>query len=171
MSDNVTIKQDDNEMEVGLGDILGLDMAQVDAFEGGFVTTPKGLYTWECKDAGLDKLDTVNGARAVIYFECECQVAHAVMENDDGKDEENMVGWTHRETIFISDLAKSVGQAKAIMQNAGFTGSGTLEEMFDAFCGTQFTAPIAHRKDKNDTDRIYANFKVSKITPPIEVAA
>ena len=157
---NVTIKQGDEEMEVSLADIAGIDMNDVEAFEGGFEPTPKGVYLWEVKDAGLD---TIN-EKAVIYFECECVECYTVL--DDEKTEEQMAGWKHRETIFVSDLAKSVGQAKAIMQNAGFTGSGSLTDMLDAFCGSQFIAPVKQRRDKNDTDRVYANLVIGKISPP-----
>lgn len=156
----VTIKTDNEEREVDLAEIAGIDMNNVEAFEGGFEPTPKGLFRFECKDAGLETIVD----KAVIYFELEVQECYALV--DDDKDMESMIGWKHRETIFITDLAKSVGQAKAIMQNAGFTGSGTLEEMLDAFCGSQFVAPIRHRRDKNDTDKIYSNLIVGKITPP-----
>lgn len=163
---NVIVKQDDGDTEVSLADIAGIDMTSVEAFEGGFEPTPKGVYLFDVKDAGLDTI-TVDGVdKAVIYFETEIAECYALV--DDSIEPESMVGWKHRETVFISDLKKSVGQAKAIMQNAGFSGSGTLEEMLDAFCGSQFVAPIKHRKDKNDTDKIYSNIVVSKITPPPE---
>ena len=162
---NVIVKQNDEEMEVGLADIAGIDMNNVEAFEGGFEPTPKGVYLWEVKDGGIEE---ING-KAVIYFELEAQECYALV--DDEREPEAMIGWKHREAIFVSDLAKSVGQAKAIMQNAGFTGSGKLDEMLDAFCGSQFISPIRHQRDKNDTDRIYAKLLVGKITPPQQTEA
>ena len=65
----VTIKIDNEEKEVDLADIAGIDMNDVEAFEGGFEPTPKGLFRFECKDAGLD---TIND-KAVIYFDTEIQ--------------------------------------------------------------------------------------------------
>ena len=165
----VIVKQDDGELEVSLEDIAGIDMNAVEAFEGGFEPTPKGVFLFDAKDAGLDTITVENVDKAVIYFELEVAECYALV--DDSIEPESLIGWKHRETIFISDLSKSVGQAKAIMQNAGFTGSGTLVEMLDAFCGSQFISPIKHRKDKNDTDKIYSNLLVSKITPPPEVEA
>ena len=35
--------------------------------------------------------------------------------------------------------------------------------MLDAFCGTQFDAPVKQTKDKNDTDKVYANIVIKKI--------
>ena len=161
--DNVLIKQNDTEMEVGLADIAGIDMNAVEAFEGGFEATPKGVYVWEVKDAGIKPQDSQKGKKATIYFELECQQCLALV--DDDRDEESMIGWKHIETIWIGDLAKSVGQAKAICQNAGFEHKGSLEEMLDAFCGHQFVSPIKQRKDKNDTDIVYSNLVIKKITP------
>ena len=121
------------------------------------------MYRWGCKDAGIDTIASGGFDKAVIFFELEAIEVYALV--DDSIEPDSLVGWKHRETIFISDLAKSVGQAKAIMQNAGFSGSGTLEQMLDAFCGSEFISPIKQRKDKNDTDKIYANLVVGKITP------
>ncbi len=161
---DIIVKNDGEEQTVSLADIAGIDMNAIEAFEGGFEPTPKGVFLFDVKDAGLDTITSNDVDKAVIYFEMEVAECYALL--DDNIETESLVGWKHRETIYISDLAKSVGQAKAIMQNAGFSGSGTLEQMLDAFCGSQFVAPVKHRKDKNDTDKIYSNIVVSKITPP-----
>jgi len=159
MSDTLTVKNDGEEVEVTLADIANIDMNEVEAFEGGFEPTPKGVFTFDVKDAGLD---TING-KAVIFFETEIAEVHALVDED--VDPEKLIGWKHKETIFVGDLAKSVGQAKAIMQNAGYVAQGNLETLLDGFCGMQFIAPIGWRKDKNDTDRVYSNIKVAKIVP------
>ena len=159
MSDKMIVKNDGEEIEVSLADIANIDMNEVEAFEGGFEPTPKGVYQFLVKDAGLD---TIND-KAVIFFELEVEQVLALA--DDDKDPESLVGWKHKETIFVGDLAKSVGQAKAIMQNAGYVAQGNLETLLDGFCGMSFIAPIGWRKDKNDTDRVYSNIKVGKITP------
>ncbi len=165
MTDNYVVKNDGEDVEVGLADIAGIDMANVEEFEGGFEPTPKGVYHWRCSDAGLDEV----ADKPVIYFESEVVECLGIVH--ESKTEEEMAGWKHRETIFIQDLAKGVGQAKAIMTNSGFKGSGTLSEMLDAFVGHEFVAPITQRKDKNDTDRIYANLKIGKITPVPQASA
>ena len=162
MSEAITVKNEGEEIELGLADIAGIDMNEVAEFEG-FEATPKGLYDWEVKDAGLDTVETQNGNKGIIYFDLEATNCHALINDD--RDPESMVGTKHRETIFIGDVAKSVGQAKAIMTNSGFVGKGKLDEMLDAFCGHAFTAPIKQRKDKNDTDKVYANLVIKKITP------
>ena len=168
-SSNVTITQDGQEGEVSLLDIAGMDMAGVEEFEGGFDTTPKGVYHFRCKDAELtsvtyaDKKTGNDITRAIIQFEFEIVNVMAFVEDNINPDE--WIGKQHRETVFITDVAKGVGQAKAIMSNAGFTGSGSLQELLDAFVGTEFDAPVAQRKGKNDPDHVYANVKIGKIVP------
>lgn len=159
MSETFTVKNDGEDVDVGLADIAGIDMSSVEEFEGGFEPTPKGVYHFRCKDAGLDEV----ADKPVIYFESEVVECLGLVSEE--KSAEDMAGWVHKETIFIQDLAKGVGQAKAIMTNSGFKGSGALSEMLDAFVGHEFIAPISQRKDKNDTDRVYANIKIGKITP------
>jgi len=173
---NVTITQDGVEGEVTLMDIAGMDMAGVEEFEGGFEPTPKGVYHFRCKDAELTSIDMKDKktgddiTRAIIQFEFE--IVNVLAFVDDGINPDEWIGKDHRETIFIQDVLKGVGQAKAIMTNAGFSGTGSLQELMDAFVGTEFEAPIGQRKDKNDPDRIYANIKIGKIMPhQAEVAA
>lgn len=162
MSELINIKNDGEEQEVSLMDIAGIDMADVQEFEG-FEATPKGLYDWEVKDAGLDTVETKNGNAGIIYFDLEAINCHTLIGDD--RDPASMTGTKHRETIFIGDVAKSVGRAKSLMANAGFQAQGKLSELLDAFCGHTFTAPIKQRKDKNDADVVYSNLVIKKVTP------
>jgi len=170
MSDsNVLITNDGTEMSVSLADIAGMDMAQVEEFEGGFDPTPKGVYHFRCKDAELTQIDFKDKktgedvTRAIIQFDME--IVNVLAFVDDGINVNDWIEKVHQETVFITDVAKGVGQAKAIMTNAGFTGNASLQELLDAFVGTEFDAPIAHRKNKDDPDVIHANIKIGKIIP------
>ena len=164
MSNTVTIKNEkDEEQIVSLADIAGVDMTAIQEYEGGFDPQPKGVYTFEVKDCALKTVETRKGDRGVIALETEITAVHAITDPD--VNPEDQVGKKYVETIFISDLAKGLGNLKAIMSNGGFVGSGKLAEMMDAFCGHSFVSPIKHRKDKDDADKIYDNFDVKKITP------
>ena len=166
---NVKITNGDEEQEVTLADIAGIDMATVVENEGGFDSTPKGAYRFKCTDGELTEIEVTNKKtgdkenRAIIRFKFDIVAVHSLV--DDDIKAEDWVGKEHQEGIFVNDVAKSVGQAKAIMTNAGFSGTGTLQELMDGFCGTEFDAPIGQRKDKNDPDRVYSNIKIGKITP------
>lgn len=147
------------EVELSLEDISGIDMSTVEEFEGGFEATPVGVYAFLVKDAKIDEV----ADKPVIQFELEVIGCDAI--SSETKDEQSIIGWTHRETIFVNDIAKSVGQAKAIMSHAGFTKNGALKDLLDEFCGYKFTSAVKNTKDKNDPDKIYANLKIKTIEP------
>lgn len=149
------------KQDVSLEDLAGLDMDTVELFEGGFDPTPKGSFRFLAKDVRLDEI----ADKPVIKFELEIVACHAI--DSETKDGNTVLGLIHEENIFINDVAKSFGYAKAIMQAAGFTGTGTSKQLFDAFCGTQFDAVIKQKPKKDDPDVIYANLKLKSISPVV----
>lgn len=162
MSDLLTVKNEGEEIELSLEDIAGIDMGDVEEFNG-FENLPAGIFDFAVKDAGLETVETKDGIKAVIFFSLEVEKVHVLV--DDAIDPDSIIGSLHRETVWINDIEKGVGQAKAVMTNAGFTAKGKLEDLLDAFCGSKFTAPIKHTKNKNDPDIVYANLVTKKITP------
>lgn len=156
------VKMDDEEVNVSLADLAGIDMNEIEEYEGGFEVTPKGAYVFLVKDAKLSEL----GDYAVIAFELEVTDCMAVASEE--KTTEQMVGVIHEENIFITDVKKSVGQAKFLMRAAGYTATGTLNELLDGFCGTKFAAKVKQKPKKNDPDTIYANIDMKSIKPVAE---
>lgn len=154
-----TVELNGEDVELSLEDISGIDMSTVEEFEGGFEATPVGSYAFLVKDAQITEI----ADKPTIQFELEVIGCDAI--NSETKDEQSIVGWIHKETIFVNDIAKSVGQAKAIMGHAGFTKVGALKELLDEFCGWKFTALTKQTKDRNDPDKIYANLKIKTIEP------
>lgn len=164
MSENiVTAKLNGADAEIALADLANIDMSGIKENEGGFEPTPKGAYHFRCSDAELTSISTDKGERAIIRFSLEIKNVLSFVDSEINPND--WIGKTHEETIFISDVEKGIGQAKCLMTNAGFTATGSLTQLLDAFVGTEFQAPIAQRKDKNDPDRIYANLKFGKIVP------
>ena len=159
MSSTFAVKNDDNEVEVSLADLAGIDMNEIEEFEGGFDVTPKGAYVFQVKDAKLSEI----AEYAVVAFELEVVECMAIASGD--KTPESMVGVIHEENIFIIDVKKSIGQAKFLMRQAGYTATGTLNELLDGFCGTKFAAKIKHKAKKNDPDTIYANIDMKSVKP------
>jgi hypothetical protein len=160
MSEDTVVKIGDED--VSLADIAGVDMSQVEEFR--FENTPKGIYQWVCKNAEVVKL----GNKPAIRYELEA--SNVIALSDDSLDPDKYVGHKHNEAIFITDLEKDIGRAKAFMIDAGFEGSGTLQELLDQFVGHEFISAIGHRKDKNDTDKVYANIDYGKVKPLEEAA-
>lgn len=165
MSESYTIKNGGQETEVTLLDLAGLDMETVEANDGSFEATPKGTFIWNVVNAALEEV----AGKPTIQFELECIGCAAVLA--EGKTPDDMIGWKHKETIFINDAVKSIGQAKGLMVAAGLTQPGTLQNMLDAFCDMKFVSNIKHRKDKEDKDKIYANIDIKSVTPYVPAAA
>lgn len=157
MSENFTVTNNSQEVEVSLADLAGLDMSAVEAVAGGFELTPKGAYVFKVLDAKLAEFADY----PVITFELEIIECLALASDD--KTPEGMVGVKHDETIFIIDVQKSVGQAKFLMTEAGYRATGTLQELLDGFCGTKFSAKVKHKAKKNDPETIYANIEMKSV--------
>ena len=85
-------------------------------------------------------------------------------------DSEALVERQHYESIFITDLQRDLGKAKAIMTDAGYEGEGPLQELLDGFVGHKMVAGIRHSKNKNDPESPYVNLDLKKIGPVGEVA-
>ena len=146
------------EVEVSLADLAGIDMDAVEAQAGGFEVTQKGAYVFRCSDAKLTDIADY----PVVSFELE--IVECMATSGD-KTEEQMVGEKHVENVFIKDVAKDIGRAKFLMQEAGYHGSGSLNDLLDGFVGTKFAAKIKHASAKDDKDKIYANLDVKSIKP------
>lgn len=153
------VKFDGQDVEIDLAELAGLDMADIEADAGGFSATPKGYYMFTVKDAKLTDIADM----PVIGFELEVAECYAVAS--DVETPESMVGKVHEENIFVNDVRKSVGQAKFLMQEAGYVGTGSLNDQLDGFCGHKFKAKIKHRAKKNDPDTIYANIDMKSVKP------
>ncbi len=153
------VKLDGQEVEIDLADLAGLEMDDIQAEAGGFEATPKGYYTFEVKDAKLHEI----ADKPVVGFALEVVECHAVASESETV--ESMVGKTHEENIFVSDVKKDIGRAKFIMQEAGFVGEGSLNNQLDGFCGHRFLAKIKNKAKKDDPDTIYANLDFKSIKP------
>ena len=159
MSETFSVKNHDVEVDVTLADLAGIDMNEVEEFEGGFDVTPKGAYVFQVKDAKLAEIADY----PVIPFTLEVVECMAVAADD--KTPEGMVGVAHEENIFVMDVQKAVGQAKFLMRSAGYAATGSLNELLDGFCGTKFAAKIKQKAKKNDPDTIYANLDMKSVKP------
>ncbi len=73
-----------------------------------------------------------------------------------------MVGLQYTEGFFLSG-AEDLGRVKALFVDIGMQGQGSVQDLCDQSIGKEFVAPITHRKDKNDTSKVYANIDRSAI--------
>ena len=149
--------------EVSLADIAEIDLGEVEEVTG-FATIPAGVYEFRVQSAELTTIDTKDGPRGAIANELEIiNVLNLVGASE--VDPESLIGRTHRETFFLSNLEEGVGRQKALMARSGFAESGKLTDLLDQFTGHTFIAAVKTRKDKNDPDRIFANIDLKKVQP------
>ncbi len=165
MSNTFTVKAPNaegvnEEVEVTLADLAGIDTDAIEAKASGFDVTQKGAYSFAIANASLEEV----GEWAVVKFECEITDCLATAGD---KVAEQMVGEMHEEMIFISDAIKAVAEAKFFMAAAGFAGTGSFDNMLDGFVGTRFTGKVAHSSPKNDPDKVYANLDMKSVKPAV----
>ena len=152
---------------VALADLAGVDMTQVEEYRGG-EAAPEGVAEWKLTEVEIgtrEVNDKEQGQvdRAVVGFTCEA-IAYRNCK-DASTDPGTLIGTIHIEMFFIKDLVKDLGRVKAFLQDMGRVGNGPLQALCDAAIGHEFVGAIKHRKDKNDTSRIYANFDFKTIAP------
>ena len=150
-----------------LADLLGANVQEVAPFYG-FETFPEGLFDWSLVDAGIKTLDTKNGKMAVISFSWSCTNVQAV--KDQSIDPNEVIGREYEENIFVHDPMRSIGQARALIEASGGTWGPSIPQNLDAFKTAQpgITAGIKHTKDKNDPDKVYANFDMRSVKPVVK---
>ncbi len=151
-----------------LADLAGIELAQVEA-NFGFAPTPAGTYVFRVKSTELvAKEMTPRGETEKITVPAVVFIFSAVNclnLNDKTKDPASYVDVEHMETFFIRDLQQDLGRCRALMESAGLQMIGSFQDLLDGFIGTEFTAVITNRADKNDKDRIYANLNLKMVAP------
>jgi len=145
-----------SESQVSLADIAGIDMTDVK--EVRFENLPIGSYEFKSEPGELSSIGEGEDAKALIRFPLIVTAVYAVSE---GVDAAIIVGKKHSQGFQIKTM-EDLGRAKAFLVDAGFKGTGQLQELLTAFEGHVFRANIKHTRDKNDKDRIFANIDFPK---------
>ncbi len=148
-----------------LADIAGLDTSEIEEVRG-FIF-PKGLFTWKVVESELNVRQAKGIDTAVIAHKLECVDCIAIAEDLDAAE---IVGKNYVETFWLGDIKEGLGQNKAFMVDSGFTGSGVLQELLNAFAGHEFNAKVKLKPDANDKSIIYANLDRRSVTPIVTEA-
>jgi len=160
MSDNNemnAVVQLDND-KVTLADIAGLSMDDVQEKRIEALPRMHGLFEVMSDPVpSLQKIGEGDTAKAGAVFSFKVLDVSAVSDDDYKGTKDELIGKTHRETFFISDL-DSLGYLKAFVVDIGGKGVGNVSDMLRNCAGLRFNAFIGKRKDKNDADKIYTNF-------------
>lgn len=148
---------------VSLAELAGIDMS--DLGEARFSNLPKGIYKFVILDGeklpAFHKLgDSKFGA---VFFTKVEDVLGLTDKNDapDG-DPTKLIGKEYRETQFITSQ-ESFKYLNAFITDLGGLKVGSYADKFKSLAGVVFTAPIAYRKDKNDTSKEYPFLRMDKV--------
>ena len=149
--------------EFSVAEVANADVSSVKPFYG-FEAFPAGIYDFNVLDAQLDTLDTAAGKKLIIRFFFTCLNVHQV--KDKSIDTDELLGRDYIETIFLNDVVRDVGKARAIVESAGHVWSPSLKATLSSFANAKIgiTAGVTsyHHKEK---DRTYANLDLRSIKP------
>ncbi len=142
--------------EASLADIAGLDTTEIAAKKGS--AFPGGAFKFKCEKAELKVVGAGDNKKAGVVFDFICTDVTELA--DDKDDPEKVVGRHHTEVVTVEDLLEDIGHIKAFMADAGYQGTGSLQDILADFQGTEFFAKVKQRKDKNDPDIVYSNIGI-----------
>lgn len=160
----------DGEM-ISLADLAGVDLS--DIAEQRFSALPEGVYVMrviaEPNPPQFEVIESKGKKKPIVVFYHEVEDCLALKKPEETPEGINsLIGKKHRETFFISGDAKtSLGYIKTFMVDA--TGNkdqkGDMKSLLLGMVGTKYQCTITHRKDPNDSDKVYVSCSRGKIRP------
>lgn len=168
MSENENTQSAENEtvlidgQELTLAELAGVDMTDVQ--EVRFSVTPAGFFHWRIESMELkskeileDYDDPDSAMINIPVVDMELKAVNCLALVDDTLDTGDYVGITHYKTFKIQDLKKGLGRVKAFLVDIGLSGNSAMIELLDEAHGMEFCSEIAHTKNRNNPDIIFAN--------------
>jgi hypothetical protein len=155
------VKMADNEFAgVSLMDLAGLDTSGIEARRMGDVL-PKMFADFECTKAELAPYEKDGKPMGgIARFDFKVAGIHTMIDKD--QDEAAMIGKVHQENRFITN-ADGVKFLLGFLEDCGVKERGALKDLIEKMQGRKIKAVISHRKDPNDSEKIYAG--LVKIKP------
>ncbi len=166
-TDMVQIENNGVLQEVSIEQLLGFNLQQVEEVRG-FPLAPEGVYEWKIL-AWSNKIKewTPKGTtetRRSMILDCQLEAIACRQTKDPEVDKTTLVGLQYTEGFFLSSK-DDLGRVKSLFVDIGMTGADVVENLCDQSIGREFIAPITHRKDKNDTSKVYANLDRNAVEP------
>lgn len=165
MSDNEDMLLEIGGETVSLADLAGINMDGVTEVRQ--TLFPAGAFKMRVEEGKLDVFGSGTDKKAAIVFKFKCTDVLAL--TDTSLVANDVIDKFHQEPIMLNEPIEGLGRFKAFAADAGFKGSGSLQELLANFVGTEFKTIITHRPDKNDKSRVYSNIGLNignwKIVP------
>lgn len=139
--------------DISLMDLAGLDTTGMESRRIGDIL-PKILADFTCTEADLGE---VQGEKKMFTarFKFQVDAVHKITDKDYTGTPEDLIGKFHEETRFITN-SDGVAFVLGFLEDIGVKERGKLGELVEKAKGKSITAIIAHRKDKNDSDKVYS---------------
>lgn len=165
--DTLQINNAGTMVDVTVEQLLGFDLQQVEEVRG-FPLAPEGVYEWrimEWSNKSVEWMpkDATEKIKSMV-LECLLECILCRQTKDPEIDKTSLVGMQYTEGFFLSS-AEDLGRVKALFVDIGMSGAGTVQTLCDQSIGKEFVAPLTHRKDKNDTSKVYANLDRTAVEP------
>lgn len=148
----------ENALEgISLMDLAGLDTAGLEAKHAGEVL-PRFLGDFECTNAELreNKGDDGKLKNFQAVFEFTVRGVKTLIDKD--IKEEDLIGRKHFESRFIKN-EDGIRYLLGFLEELGIKERGKLGDLVNKAKSITVRAVLAHRRDKNDRDVIYAGLK------------
>lgn len=154
--------ESENVLEgISLSDLAGLNTEGMESKRIGDIL-PRFLGDFECTEAALKEVKDENGKLKFFKaaFEWKVLGVHALIDKD--VKEEELIGKKHNEDKIIKS-EDGIKFCLGYLEDIGVRERGTLGGLIEMAKGRKIKAVISHRKDKNDSDKVYSGF--AKIKP------
>ena len=160
------------EDEINLAQLGGVDLADVDAVR--FIVTPAGVFRFECIKGELTT--ATRDKKAVPCASFELAIREVISLASDAHTKEEVLTMVHGHQIAVrpdeaNAIVRWLGRIKAFLEDTGFRGTGTLNQLCANYVGHEFRAPIRQTASKDDPDRKFANIVEDKARAVAELAA
>ncbi len=153
---------EENALEgISLLDLAGLDTTDMQARRMGEIL-PRCLADFECTKAELGQIDDEHGNPKMFKAEFKFKPLGIHMIIDKDVKEEDILKMEHTETRIIKNQ-EGIEYLIGFLEDIGVKQKGKLDALLEAAVSKRIKAQIAHRKDKNDADKVYSGLAKIKI--------
>lgn len=151
-----------NELEnMTLADLTGVDTSGMEARRMGEVL-PRLHGIFECIKAEIkENKDPQTGKLKNFQAAAEWKLLGIKTLLDKGADEASLVGKIHFENRFITNV-EGIKFALGYLEDVGIKERGQLGALWSAQIGKRVEGVVAHRRDPNDSDRVYSSLTKTK---------
>lgn len=151
-----------NELEnMTLADLTGVDTTGMEARRMGEVL-PRLHGIFECIKAEIkENKDPTTGKLKNFQASAEWKLLGVKTLLDKGVEEASLIGKSHHENRFITNV-EGIKFALGYLEDVGIKERGQLGSLWNAQIGRRVEAVVAHRRDPNDSEKVYSSLAKMK---------